>query len=120
MALQFILSYIVYVHVDVDHAIGNDSIHDLLDCIVVKVIYLSYIGNMNMGGTFGKVIIQMVELLYGTWIMLWFKSLIFSMHGLINGVNGGLVGMYYGVNEMRVEATCIYCTSPLPFLLATP
>jgi hypothetical protein len=38
--------------------------------------------------------------------MLWFKLegwhgflvlnvLIFSMHGLINGVNGGLVGMYY-------------------------
>jgi hypothetical protein len=36
-------------------------------------IYLSSIGNMNMGGTFGKVIIPMVELLYGTWIMLWFK-----------------------------------------------
>jgi hypothetical protein len=31
----------------------------------------------------------MVELLCGTWIMLWFKWLIFSMHGLINGVNGG-------------------------------
>jgi hypothetical protein len=26
-----------------------------------------------MGGTFGKVTMQMVELLYGTWIMLWFK-----------------------------------------------
>jgi phage shock protein PspC (stress-responsive transcriptional regulator) len=44
--------------------------------------------------------------------------LMFSMQGLINGVNGGLVGMYYGVNEMWVEATCIYCTSPLPFPLA--
>ena len=41
MALRFYLSYIVYMHgdyamvqVDVNHAIGNDSIHDLLDCIV--------------------------------------------------------------------------------------
>jgi hypothetical protein len=31
---------------------------------------------------------------------------------------GGLVGMYYGVNVMWVEATCIYCTSSLPFPLA--
>jgi hypothetical protein len=37
------------------------------------------------------------------------------MHWLINGVNGRLVGMYCGLNEMRVEATCIYYTSPLPF-----
>jgi hypothetical protein len=41
MALRFYLSYIVYMHgdyamvqVDVNHAIGDDSIHDLLDCIV--------------------------------------------------------------------------------------
>jgi hypothetical protein len=27
--------------------------------------------------------------------------------------------MYYGVNVIWVEATCIYCTSPLPFQLAT-
>jgi hypothetical protein len=40
------------------------------------------------------------------------------MHWLINGVNGRLVGMYYGVNEIWMEATCIYCTSPLPFPLA--
>jgi hypothetical protein len=40
MALRF---YIVYMYddyamvwVDVDHAIGDDSIHDHLDCIVVK------------------------------------------------------------------------------------
>jgi hypothetical protein len=26
-----------------------------------------------MGGAFGKVTMQMVELLCGTWIMLWFK-----------------------------------------------
>jgi hypothetical protein len=44
--------------------------------------------------------------------------LMFSMQGLINGVNGGLVGMYCGVNEIWVEAMCIYCTSPLPFPLA--
>jgi hypothetical protein len=34
-----------------------------------QAIYLSY----DMGGTFGKVTMQMVELLCGTWIMLWFK-----------------------------------------------
>jgi hypothetical protein len=41
MALRFYLSYIVYMHgdyamvqVDVNRAIGDDSIHDLLDCIV--------------------------------------------------------------------------------------
>jgi hypothetical protein len=28
---------------------------------------------MNMGGAFCKVTMQMVELLCGTWIMLWFK-----------------------------------------------
>jgi hypothetical protein len=37
-----------------------------------QAIYLSYIGDMNMGGTFGKVTTRMVELLCGTWIMLWF------------------------------------------------
>jgi hypothetical protein len=39
-----------------------------------------------MGGTCGKVTMHMVEC--GTWIMLWFNELIFSMHWLINGVNG--------------------------------
>ena len=45
--------------------------------------------------------------------------LMFSMQGFINGVNGGLVGTYCGVNEIWVEATCIYYMSPLPFPLAT-
>jgi hypothetical protein len=45
--------------------------------------------------------------------------LIFLMHCLINGGNGGLIGMYCGVNEIWVEATYIYCMSPLPFWLAT-
>jgi hypothetical protein len=45
--------------------------------------------------------------------------LMFSMQGLINGVNRGLVGMYCGANEMWVEVTCIYYMSPLPLLLVT-
>jgi hypothetical protein len=60
----------------------------------------------------------MVELLCGLGLCYGLNVLILSMHWLINGVNGRLVGMYCGVNEMRVEATCIYCTSPLPFPLA--
>jgi hypothetical protein len=52
--------------------------------------------------------------------MLWFEC-VDTINALvqITGVNGSLIGMYYGVNEMRVEATCIYCTLPLPFTLVT-
>ena len=48
-----------------------------------QAIYLNY----SMGGACGRVTTQMVEC--GTWIMLWFNELIFSMHWLINGVNEG-------------------------------
>jgi len=48
-----------------------------------QAVYLKY----SMGGACGKVTTQMVEC--GTWIMLWFNVLIFSMHWFINGVNGG-------------------------------
>ena len=61
----------------------------------------------------------MVELLCGLGLCYGLNVLILSIHWLINGVNGRLVGMYCGVNEMRVEATCIYCMPPLPFPLAT-
>jgi hypothetical protein len=60
--------------------------------VVLLVMVLLYSGqaihlNYSMGGACGKVTMQMVEC--GTWIMLWFNELIFSMHWLINGVNGG-------------------------------
>jgi hypothetical protein len=60
--------------------------------VALSVMVLLYSGqvihlNCSMGGTCGKVTTHMVEC--GTWIMLWFNELIFSMHWLINGVNGG-------------------------------
>jgi hypothetical protein len=60
--------------------------------VVLLVMILLYSGqaihlNYSMGGACGKVTTQMVEC--GTWIMLWFNELIFSMHWLINGVNEG-------------------------------
>jgi hypothetical protein len=60
--------------------------------VVLLVMIMFYSGqeihlNYSMGGTCGKVMTQMVEC--GTWIMLWSIELIFSMHWLINGVNGG-------------------------------
>ena len=60
--------------------------------VVLLVMILLYSGqaihlNYSMGGACGKVKTQMVEC--GTWIMLWFNVLIFSMHWFINGVNGG-------------------------------
>ena len=60
--------------------------------VVLLVMILLYSGqaihlNYSMGGACGKVTTQMVEC--GTWIMIWFNELIFSMHWLINGVNGG-------------------------------
>jgi hypothetical protein len=60
----------------------------------------------------------MVELLCGLGLCYGLNVLIPSMHWLINGVNARLIGMYCGVNDMRVEATCIYCMSPLPFSLS--
>ena len=82
----------------------------------------------NVDGEFGKVIVlfvmRMVEL-YATWIMLWHKShywfLIwwwFRYMGWLM-VNEELVGMYWWVNELWVEATCIYYTPPLLLSLAT-
>jgi hypothetical protein len=60
--------------------------------VVLLVMVLLYSGqaihlNYSMGGTCGKVTTQMIEC--GTWIMLCSIELIFSMHWLINGVNGG-------------------------------
>jgi hypothetical protein len=60
-------------------AIGDDFLYS------GQAIHLNY----SMGGACGKVTTQMVEC--GTWIMLWFNELIFSMHWLINGVNEGLL-----------------------------
>jgi hypothetical protein len=60
--------------------------------VVLLVMVLLYSGqaihlNYSMGGTCGKVTTQMIEC--GTWIMLCSIDLIFSMHWLINVVNGG-------------------------------
>jgi len=46
----------------------------------------------------------MVELLCGFGLCYGLNVLVLLMNWLINGVNGRLVGMYYGVNEIWVEA----------------